>query len=350
MGTTGARSCSLDSRFWVSTTSTTHFSHRFASQPRAHRLRRAQRDRRLLLTGALCIAVIAGSTLVNLTPSFYSWHVNGRPLILRDKVPAESEIFGLKIRQLISPVYPHVSVPSRGGSKGSGCAVSERQRELVVAARARRHARVPRAAGVALRPGHQATRTMPLLRGASRLTLAALLLATVGGFGTVFNLFVSADIRAYNRISPFIAFFSLFAVVVVIDRIVQDAARPHRGGRRHLVGRRQRSGTGDAKSQQALQAASRRRYRRSGDRRDARKCVARRSDGAPAAISHLHERKRFRAHEAVRPLQAIPGLAPPALQLSRLVERTGAMAAGGGASRLVERSRPGPRLKVFRPC
>jgi hypothetical protein len=59
-----------------------------------------------------------------------------------------------------------------------------------------------------------------LLRGASRLTLAALLLATVGGFGTLFNLSVSPDIRAYNRISPFIAFFSLFAVVVTIDRLL----------------------------------------------------------------------------------------------------------------------------------
>ena len=70
-------------------------------------------DRRLLLTGALCISIVAGSTLVNLAPSFYSWHVNGRPLILRDKMAAESEIHGLKIRQLISPVYPHTLPPFR---------------------------------------------------------------------------------------------------------------------------------------------------------------------------------------------------------------------------------------------
>ena len=63
---------------------------------------------------------------------------------------------------------------------------------------------------------------MPLLQGASRLTLAALLLGTVGGFGVVFNLVVSSDIRAYNRISVFITFFSLLAVVIAIDRLFKS--------------------------------------------------------------------------------------------------------------------------------
>jgi hypothetical protein len=61
-----------------------------------------------------------------------------------------------------------------------------------------------------------------LLEGASRLTLAALLLGTVGGFGVVFNLLVSSDIRAYNRISVFIAFFSLLAVATAVDRVVKS--------------------------------------------------------------------------------------------------------------------------------
>ena len=39
---------------------------------------------------------------------------------------------------------------------------------------------------------------------------------------SVFNLFVSADIRAYNRISVFITFFSLLAVVITIDRLFKS--------------------------------------------------------------------------------------------------------------------------------
>ena len=38
----------------------------------------------------------------------------------------------------------------------------------------------------------------------------------------MFNLFVSADIRAYNRISMFITFFSLLAVVITVDRLFKS--------------------------------------------------------------------------------------------------------------------------------
>jgi phosphoglycerol transferase len=69
------------------------------------------RDTRVLRSGVLCLALIAGSTVINLAPTFYSWFQNGQPLILREKVPAEAETYGLKIRHLVSPVFPHV-VPS----------------------------------------------------------------------------------------------------------------------------------------------------------------------------------------------------------------------------------------------
>jgi hypothetical protein len=182
----------------------------------------ASGSRRLLASGGLCVAVIVGSTAVNLTPSLYSWHQKGRPLILRDKVPAESETFGLKIRQLVSPVFPHVFAPFHQWVEREAAARFPNDNEnwnsrlglvgtlgflgLLV---------------VLFVPDTTLLRAPPALRPASRLTLAALLLATVGGFGSVFNLIVSPDIRAYNRISPFIAFFAMVAVMVVIDRIFQ---------------------------------------------------------------------------------------------------------------------------------
>ena len=52
------------------------------------------RDTRVLASGALCVALIAGSTVVNLSPTFYSWYQNGQPLIVREKVPAEAEVCG----------------------------------------------------------------------------------------------------------------------------------------------------------------------------------------------------------------------------------------------------------------
>jgi phosphoglycerol transferase len=55
------------------------------------------------------------------------------------------------------------------------------------------------------------------VQAAARLSVAALLLGTIGGFGSLLSL-VSPEIRAYNRISPFIAFFALAAVALWIDR------------------------------------------------------------------------------------------------------------------------------------
>lgn len=55
------------------------------------------------------------------------------------------------------------------------------------------------------------------MHAAAHLSAVALLLATVGGFGALLS-FVSPEIRAYNRISPFLAFLALLAVAFWIDR------------------------------------------------------------------------------------------------------------------------------------
>jgi hypothetical protein len=179
----------------------------------------AHRDKRILAAGGMCIVVIAGCTLVNLAPSFYSWSRHGKPTIMLDKVPAESEIYALKIRQLISPVFEHQFPPFRWWVQKEAAARFPIENENVTA----RLGLVGALGFLGLLallflPGTLVPRA-PTLLSASRLTLAALLLSTVGGFGSLFNLFVSPDIRAYNRMLPFIEFFSLLAVAVAIDSL-----------------------------------------------------------------------------------------------------------------------------------
>ena len=43
------------------------------------------------------------------------------------------------------------------------------------------------------------------------------MLGTLGGFGSLFNLLVTPEIRAYNRICAFLAFFALVAVALALD-------------------------------------------------------------------------------------------------------------------------------------
>ena len=65
---------------------------------------------------------------------------------------------------------------------------------------------------------------MVLLRA---LALFAVLLATIGGFGSVFNLLVTGQIRAYNRMGVFIAFLCLIAALWPLDRFLLTRRSPH---------------------------------------------------------------------------------------------------------------------------
>ncbi|MDB5053206.1 MAG: hypothetical protein JWM44_1256 [Bacilli bacterium] len=63
-----------------------------------------------------------------------------------------------------------------------------------------------------------------LLYYLSLLNIAAILLATIGGFGSLISMFVTPDIRAYNRISVFIAFFSLLTIFFLSDQLYKNFA------------------------------------------------------------------------------------------------------------------------------
>jgi len=182
---------------------------------------------RVLGAGALCVMLIGGCTYINLAPSLHSWAVRGQPLAVPAKTPAESELYGLKIRQLVSPGLWHRFPPFRAWLTREEAAAFPLETEngssrLGLVATGGFLALlgflfVPRLSQTL---GHRDT-----LLAASRLTLASVLLATVGGFGSLVNLLVTPEIRAYNRISPFITFFSLTAVALAIDSLFTSQRR-----------------------------------------------------------------------------------------------------------------------------
>jgi hypothetical protein len=53
------------------------------------------------------------------------------------------------------------------------------------------------------------------------LTVAGLLLSTIGGFGSLFNLLVTSEIRAYSRVTPFLAFFAFVGVCAALDTLLR---------------------------------------------------------------------------------------------------------------------------------
>ena len=58
-----------------------------------------------------------------------------------------------------------------------------------------------------------------LLTRLSYLNIASVLLGSIGAFGSVFAIVISPKIRGFNRISIFILFFSLFAILIILSTI-----------------------------------------------------------------------------------------------------------------------------------
>ncbi|HZN12281.1 MAG TPA: hypothetical protein VFC61_11405, partial [Blastocatellia bacterium] len=186
----------------------------------------------LLLAGAIFATLFA-----NLSPSIF-YRLRHGTTDTAQRVPAEAETFGLKIAQLLLPVTGH-RVPALAELKGQYNAnplVTENDDAtlgligslgfLLLLGRL-----LANGAGAARARADEPDRVLSRL---SLLNLAALLLATIGGFGALFNLLVSPQIRAYNRVSVYVAFFSLSAVALRLDRAARR--RPRTGRQRIAFG------------------------------------------------------------------------------------------------------------------
>jgi hypothetical protein len=187
---------------------------------------RQSRDwrRGLLLASAIVVA-----TAINLAPSLRLWAVDGKPLVIPPKTAAESEWYGLKIRQLVSPVPDHPFPPFSRWETLERRAAFPSETENT-------SSRLGLIASIGfilllatlVVPGVRPRAADPEAVGAAAgLTLALVLLGTIGGFGSLFSLLVSPEIRAYNRVCPFIAFFAWAAVAMWLDA-VKPRARPWR--------------------------------------------------------------------------------------------------------------------------
>ena len=180
-------------------------------------------SRRLIAVrhGVIILLLVISCTTLNLVPTFDAYRRLGVPVTVDTKRPAESEQYGLKIRHLVSPVFQHpLPLFDRWARQelDAGFPLDNENQTtrlgLVTAvgflsALSLVILRVPSAAGTPL--------TFSLAAG--QLIVAMLVLATIGGFGSLFSLLITPDIRGWNRICPFIAFMSLVPVAAAFDRL-----------------------------------------------------------------------------------------------------------------------------------
>lgn len=164
-------------------------------------------------SAVIAVLLIAACSALNLAPSFYSWQKTGRPEI-DYKEAREADVYGMKIRHLLGPVPGHTFAPFANWSRLESDARFPYDPEDMGTARLG----VVLAAGflgllaILLMPLPERWPLRPELLAASRLGLLLLLVAVPGGLGSVFNLLVRAEIRAYNRSVVYLAFFCVLVV------------------------------------------------------------------------------------------------------------------------------------------
>lgn len=199
------------------------------------------RSFRPLLVPAALVAVIAAVVAINLLPSILYLQRQGDTPIVRRNV-ADAEVYGLRIAQLLLPISHH-RIYRISQFKGvfnqrpfinenddsalgviGGCGlllligmVFYRRREENEEAEL--NSEEAQNTVEFARPQFEARRLPRIFDDLSLLTIAGLLFGTIGGFGALFAFIMSPKIRAYNRISIYLAFFAIFAVVLSLEYI-----------------------------------------------------------------------------------------------------------------------------------
>jgi len=187
-----------------------------------------RRSARHLLLPAALIGVIFSGLMLNLLPSILHLRQNGEtPIVRRHAIDAET--YSLRLSQLLLPVSGHrlFLFAKLKAAFNQRLFINENDDATLG---------VIGVIGfltlfgwlLIRKPeiGRLATDgTGGLLSHLSILNLAAVLLATFGSIGALVALILTTKIRAYNRISVFIAFFSLLTVAWLLDQFAKKYAQ-----------------------------------------------------------------------------------------------------------------------------
>jgi phosphoglycerol transferase len=174
-----------------------------------------------------CVAVCLG-VLLNVAPSLWHLSMMGPNLEGVNRFPAESELYGLKLAQMFLPRGDHrldsfydfasrynynFPLVTENISSSLGAVGSLGLLLLILSV-----FMAPMMLNSNLKtPQNRQFANQMLIMGL--LVCSLFFMATVGGFASLFALLVSASIRSWNRISIFIEFISVVALMLSLDWI-----------------------------------------------------------------------------------------------------------------------------------
>src|SRR5215216_973480 len=200
-----------------------------------------RRDVRALIQGSILLGVIVGFLLLSSLPNLMYEFENGPNNAVAQRPVEDSEIYGLKLIQMVFPAPGHqVSALADFADNfynGDGINLRHQRDEDpsqslgLIATLGFLWLLLVALAGC-LSPRWQIGRLGH--RQLATATVIAFLIGTFSGVSLLFAYLVSPQIRAWSRISIFIAFFAIIAVALLLDALLERI--PLRRGRQVLAG------------------------------------------------------------------------------------------------------------------
>jgi phosphoglycerol transferase len=181
----------------------------------------------LMLAGIISLGVLA-----NLAPSWLYQQQHGSNVEVARRFPLESEAFALKMTQMMLPVADHRLgfLADLRKKYDENCMPLVNENGFAVLG-------LTATIGLCLLLGRvllwkRSSAGPDLHSGLLMLTVLAILLGTIGGFSSLFSVYITPQIRCWNRISLYIGFFSLFGLALLWQRWLHGLA--HSPARRVL--------------------------------------------------------------------------------------------------------------------
>ena len=192
----------------------------------------AKKEFRFIFTTLTLILIMFVGITANFIPRIANDFRSGKNLEIAKRESMEAEMYGLKLTRLILPVSDHripllstikneynLNFPAtiETDSAALGTIGTLGFLSLILTFIYRREKETDS-------PGDN-----DLIKNLGVLNISAVLLATVGGFSSILAVIAIPQIRGYTRISIFIAFFSLTAVVFFLDGIYKKFLKKRYG-------------------------------------------------------------------------------------------------------------------------
>jgi phosphoglycerol transferase len=180
----------------------------------------SRRSGRPLVSAVVLVAVLLITIVTALSPSLLYVAREGQNPVAAKRLQFEAELYSLKLVHLVLPIpehrFPPLAKLRRHYDRAHSWAL-ENENTTAALGLVGSFGFLCLVAHIVF--GSPRFRDDEMLSHLARLALAAVLLATAGGFSSLVALLVSAEIRGYNRVSVFLAFLSLFGVAVALDRL-----------------------------------------------------------------------------------------------------------------------------------